>query len=225
MYEISYGRTRLPVTHDDYSVDWETLKQVVVDRVYACGLQDAVVLDIGSHKGYFGPFAFEHGARTVISLEPEPVNFAFLQKCAAPYVDRGADWRLRQVAVAAEAGEADLHLMDASWGHTLDPPVEWTQYEVGTERVTVVAMADLLTEAADIGGGTSPVVVKINAEGAECAMVLGTPPVAFDSVTHALIATHPWAACDADGLAAHLASAGLERQPRADPSHLLRMAR
>jgi hypothetical protein len=115
--------------------------------------------------------------------------------------------------------------MDASWGHTLSPPPEWAEYEIGTERVHVMAMADLLAEAADLGGGVSPVVVKVNAEGAECSMVLETPPDAWRAVTHALIATHPWASCRAEDLAAHLAAAGLERRPRDDPSNLLWMAR
>jgi hypothetical protein len=85
-------------------------------------------------------------------------------------------------------------------------------------------MADLLAEASDLGGG-APVVVKINAEGAECDMVLETPPAAWTSVSNVLVATHPWARCDAEDLAAHLAAAGLERRPRDDPSHLLWMAR
>lgn len=225
IYSVRFGEGNLPIAHDDYAVDWETLKSIVVDRIYASDYADAVVLDIGSHKGYFGAFALEHGARTVISLEPEASNFDFLRRCASPYHGRGADWRPRHAAVAAEAGEAELHVMDASWGHTLSPPSSWAEYEVGTERVQVVAMADLLAEATELSSGNSPLIVKINAEGAECPMVLGTPAAAWQAVTQALVATHPWAACSADDLAAHLAPAGLHRRRHDEASQILRMAR
>jgi FkbM family methyltransferase len=224
VYGVRYGRGKLPVTHDDYPVDWETLKAVVVDRIYASDYAGAVVVDIGSHKGYFGAYAIEGGARAVVSLEPEAANFDLLTACERSYRRPGVEWQLRQAAVAAEAGEADLHVMDASWGHALQPPREWEEFEVGTERVRLVAMADLLAEAAALAGPDAALLVKINAEGSECPMVLGTPPEAWRRVTQALVATHPWAACDADGLAAHLELAGLVRR-RVDASQILWMAR
>ncbi len=224
VYGVRYGRGKLPVTHDDYPVDWETMKSVVVDRIYASEYAGAVVLDIGSHKGYFGAFAVEGGARAVISFEPETANFELLSRCRASYDRPGVDWQLRQSAVAAEEGEADLHVMDASWGHALQPPGEWAEYEVGVERVPIVAMADLLTEATTLAGTASPLIVKINAEGAECPMVLGTPAESWRPVAQALVATHPWAPCDADDLAAHLERAGLTRR-RVDASQILWMAR
>jgi hypothetical protein len=69
-----------------------------------------------------------------------------------------------------------------------------------------------------------PLIVKINAEGAECAMVLGTPAPAWRAVTEVLVSTHGWAGCTVDELAAHLASAELVRRPR-DDDRILRMAR
>ena len=214
-YGIHFGRGALPVTHADYPVDWETMKSIVVDRVYETDYTDAVVLDIGSHKGYFGAFAVERGARAVISLEPETSNFELLERCAASYRRTGVDWQLRQVAVGAGTGEAELHVMNASWGHTLEPPAEWAEYEVGTERVRMLAMAELLSEASELAGDASPLVVKINAEGGECQMLLGTPPDSWRRVTQAFVATHPWAGCAADDLAGHLAGAGLTRGPSA----------
>lgn len=224
VYEVRLGRARLPVTHDDYPVDWETLKTIVVDGHYELDYSGAVVLDIGSHKGYFGAYALERGAKAVLSFEPEAGNFRFLERCAAPYLARGVDWRLRSAAVGASAGEAELHVMGASWGHSLGPPEEWAEYEVGLERVQVVAMTDVLAEATGLAGPGSSLVVKINAEGAECAMVLGTPPAAWETVSAMFVATHSWAGCDADELAAHLATAGLARGPsRVD--HVLSLLR
>ncbi len=224
MYDIRLGRARLPVTHDDYAVDWETLKTIVVDGHYALDYSGAVVLDIGSHKGYFGAYALERGARVVISFEPESSNFRYLERLAAPYVARGVDWRLRSEAVGASAGEAALHVMAASWGHSLGPPETWAEYEVGIERVPVVAMTDVLAEATALAGSASPLVVKINAEGGECAMVLGTSPDSWEKVSAAFVATHPWAGCGADELAAHLAGAGLTREP-SEADHVLRLGR
>jgi len=83
----------LPVSHGDYPIDWETLKWVLVDEAYPTDYAGAVVLDIGAHKGYFGAFALERGARTVISFEPESRNFELLERCAASYREQGADRR------------------------------------------------------------------------------------------------------------------------------------
>jgi FkbM family methyltransferase len=225
VYDIRFGRGSLPVTHEDYPVDWETVKSIVVDRIYELDYTDAVVLDIGSHKGYFGAFALERGARTVISLEPESANFRLLQRCAESYRGPRSDWRLRQVGVGALPGEAELHVMDASWGHTLEPPEEWAKYEVGIERVRIVPMTELLAEAEELAGETSPLVVKINAEGGECPMILGTTPESWARVSHVFVATHPWAACDERDLAAHLSRAGLDRRPNRGAGQILMMGR
>lgn len=224
-YAVRYGRGALPIAHDDYAVDWETLKAIVVDRIYELDYTDSVVLDIGSHKGYFGAFALERGARAVISFEPESTNFAFLERCAASYRRHGADWQLRQTAVGASAGDAELHVMDASWGHSLAPPAEWQEYEVGVEQVRILAMSEILAEAGDLAGRDSPLVVKVNAEGAECPMILGTAPASWRRVTHAFVATHPWAGCDAGDLARHLAQAGLEGRPGGEAEQVLVMGR
>jgi FkbM family methyltransferase len=223
-YSISYGRGRLPITHDDYAVDWETLKTIVVDGIYETEYDGAVVLDIGAHKGYLGAYALAHGARTVISFEPETRNYAYLERCARGYRERRADWQLRQAAVGEAAGEAELHVMRASWGHALSPPSEWAEYAVGSERVQVVAMADLLAEAAAQAEGGS-LIVKINAEGAECAMILGTPAAAWRAVTRVLVATHEWAGCTVEQLAEHLSAAGLVRRAHDDGERMLSMAR
>ena len=43
--------------------------------------------------------------------------------------------------------------MGASWGHSLHPPDECAQHEVGVERVPVEAMAEVLAEAAALADG------------------------------------------------------------------------
>ena len=59
-------------------------------------------------------------------------------------------------------------------------------------------------------------IVKVNIEGEECPTVLGTAASAWAGVDELYVETHPWAACGADELAAHLEADGLHpRRERA----------
>ena len=214
VYEVRYGRASVLLSHDDYVTDRKSLELVVSDNSYATDYSDAVVLDIGAHKGYFGAYALAHGARTVISFEPETANIDLLERSAALFRAVGADWQVRPTAVGAASGEAQLHVMAGSWGHAFHPPDSFAQYEVGIQRVSVEAMAKVLADAS-ARAGNSPVIVKINIEGEECETVLGTPADAWECVSELLVETHPWATCDADRLAEHLVPSGLIRTPSA----------
>ena len=100
--------------------------------------------------------------------------------------------------------------MSASWGHALHPPDAFSEYEVGTQRVRVLALADVLERAHALAAGAG-VVVKVNIEGEECPVILETPSSAWEVVDETHIETHPWAACGAGEIADHLAPAGLSR--------------
>lgn len=224
-YALRYGSGNVLLSHDDYAIDRKTLEFVVTDRSYATDYADAFVLDIGAHKGYFGAYALAHGARTVMSFEPETANIELLERSAASFRDEGADWQVRPTAVGAESGEAELHVMAGSWGHALHPPDTFAEYEVGVQRVPVAALSDILAESGTPAGERSPhLIVKLNIEGEECETVLGTPPAAWAGVSELLVETHPWATCDAEDLAAHLAPAGLTRAESAHP-RVLRLHR
>jgi FkbM family methyltransferase len=212
-YAVRYGPGRVLLSHEDYAIDWESLKFVVADRAYPADHAGAVVLDLGAHKGYYGAYALAGGARTVISFEPERANVEYLERTAADFRARGADWRVRHAAVGAAQGEAELHVMGASWGHALQPPEEWAQYEVGIERVAVEAMADVLAEAASLTADGARLVAKLNVEGAECEIVLETPAEAWEPVSELFVEVHQWASCGAPELAEHLAPVGLSRIP------------
>jgi FkbM family methyltransferase len=204
-YRLPYAGGSLFLSHDDYEIDWETLKNALVDEPYLTDYRGALVLDIGAHKGYFGAYALARGAQAVVSYEPEDANAALLERSAATFDGR---WDVVRAAVSAQAGEAELHVMRASWGHALHPPDAWAEYETGLERVPVLAMGDLLREAAP---REERLVVKINTEGEECLTVLGTPADVWEAVDELLVETHPWAVCRADQLAAHLEPSGLTR--------------
>jgi FkbM family methyltransferase len=146
----------------------------------------------------------------VVSYEPEAANVALLARSAAAFSRSGRSWQVVKAAVSGEAGEAELHVMRSSWGHTLHPPESWAAHETGIERVPVLAMADVL-DAAATEARQARIVVKINTEGEECATVLGTPASAWEVVDELLVETHPWASCTADELAGYLAPTGLTR--------------
>jgi len=213
-YAVGYGPGTVFLSHEDYAVDWESLKFVIADEAYPGNHAGAVVLDLGAHKGYYGAYAIAKGARVVVSFEPESANVELLERAAATYRREGVDWEIRSSAVGAESGEAELHVMSGSWGHTLHPPAAWAEYEVGVERVPVEAMASVLDDVRALAAG-APLVVKINIEGGECGVVLGTPAASWEGVVEVFVETHSWATCTAAELAGHLARAGLSEVPSA----------
>jgi FkbM family methyltransferase len=220
-YALRYGPGEIFLSHDDYAIDLESLKFVAAGE-YGADYTAAVVIDLGAHKGYYGAFALAHGARSVVSFEPENANFELLERSAATFRERGADWVVRHSAVGAEQGEATLHVMNASWGHTLHPPGSRTEYEVGLQPVLVEAMTDILAEAKSLTVGCTRLVVKVNTEGAECEIVLGTPAEAWIGVSELFVEVHPWAKCTAAELAEHLAPVGF-RDLSSEMSPVLRL--
>jgi FkbM family methyltransferase len=211
------------LSRDDYEIDWASFAFVAVDDAYAGDYDGAVVVDVGAHKGYYGAYALAHGARAVVSYEPEAANFALLEQAAAGARARGGDWETLRCAVGAAAGEAELHIMGASWGHALHPPEEFAVHEVGLERVRVEALGDVLATARAVADGAR-VIVKMNIEGEECPTILGTAASGWARIDEVYVETHPWATCGADALAQHLAVAGLIRGASAHPA-VLRLRR
>jgi FkbM family methyltransferase len=225
LYSVRYGPASVYLSAADFGVDRASFDFALVEATYATDYRDAVVVDIGSHKGYYAAYAVHHGARAVIAYEPEGTNRAVLERTAAGYRKRtGALWEIRQAAVDARAGRADLHLMSGSWAHALQPPPAFAQYEVGTESVHVVALGDVLDDGSALKGRGARLIVKINIEGAECTAIPGTPPGAWNEVDEVFVETHPWAECDAAALAQHLEPSGLRRAESAHPV-VLRMRR
>ena len=214
-YALRYGPGFVYLSHSDYAIDWESFKWVAADDAYPTDYNGVVVLDLGAHKGYYGAHALAHGARLVISFEPETANLELLERAAAAYRKLGADWRIRPSAVGAERGEAMLRVMEGSWAHSLHPPDSWARYEVGTQPVPVEAMVEILDETPSLLDEQSRLVVKVNTEGEECGIVLGTPPEAWSRVYELFVEMHEWAPCTAAELAAHLEPVGFREIPTA----------
>lgn len=223
LYRVRYGHGAVSLSHADYAVDRASFDFAILESTYATDYAGAVVLDIGAHKGYYAAYAVTHGARAVVTYEPESTNLAVLERTAASYRARDVAWTIRRAAVDAESGRADLHIMRASWGHALGPPASFAEHEVGVESVPVVALADALAEALPTQEATR-LIVKVNIEGAECTAILKSPPGVWRNASEVFVETHPWGVCDASQLAAHLELAGLTRLEGAHPA-VLRMRR
>ena len=193
LYGVRYGRGTVYLSDADYAVDRASFTFAVTEANYATDYDGAVVLDVGGHKGYYAAYAAAHGAKAVVSYEPETANVAILERAASGYRN---PWEVRHAAVDARAGRADLHVMRGSWGHALEPPPAFAEHEVGVEDVEVVALADALRHAASHLDTCGRLVVKMNIEGAECSAILGTPPDAWTDVDEVFVETHPWADCD-----------------------------
>lgn len=189
---------------ESFSVDRIAYFGVFLEGWYRSDYRGAVVVDIGGHKGYFGAYALLEGASEVRSYEPESRNFAALERTAARF--RRA-WVVHRAAVGATSGSAELHVSAESAGHS----VVYEEHEggrraVGSECVAVVAMQDVLEGAAE---RRARVIVKIDAEGSECEIVLGTPVEAWRTVDQVFLEVHDFARCTSEDIVEHLSDAGL----------------
>jgi FkbM family methyltransferase len=188
---------------DSFAVDRIAYFGIFLQGWYGADYRGAIVIDVGAHKGYYGAFALLEGAKEVRSYEPEATNFAALQRAAASF---GDGWIVNNRAVAAEAGEVVLHVNVESAGHSIVQEDSEKRPTVGSQTVTVVPMAEVLEDAARDG---HRLIVKVDAEGAECDIVLGTPVELWERVDEVFLEVHDFAPCTTDEIVDHLTQAGL----------------
>jgi FkbM family methyltransferase len=194
---LYFGRESFPVDRVAYF-------GIFLEGWYGGDYDGAVVVDIGGHKGYYGAFALHAGASEVHSYEPESRNFAALERAAASFDGR---WTAHRAAVGAEPGVVTLHVNAESAGHSIVfEQTEGRRPTLGSEQVLQVAMEDVLGDAS---GSGAPVIVKIDAEGAECHIVLGTDVAAWRGVEAVFLEIHDFAACSSADIIGHLEEAGL----------------
>jgi FkbM family methyltransferase len=188
---------------DSFAVDRVAYFGIFLEGWYRADFHGATVIDIGAHKGYFGAFALHEGAAEVRSYEPEKTNFAALSRAAASFDKR---WLVNNEAVSKEPGEVMLHVNVESAGHSIVQAsgAGDKRPTVRSEAVPVVAMRDVLADAGD-----GRLIVKIDAEGAECDIVLGTPVEHWQHVDHVFLEIHDFAPCSSADIIGHLQQAGL----------------
>jgi FkbM family methyltransferase len=188
---------------DSFPVDRVAYFGIFLQGWYSADYSGAIVIDVGAHKGYYGAFALLEGAEEVRSYEPEANNFALLERAASSF---GNGWAVHNRAVSAEAGEVVLHVNVESAGHSIVQEDSDKRPTVGSQTVTVVPMAEVIDDAAD---DDRRLIVKIDAEGAECDIVLGTPIELWERVDEVFLEIHDFAPCTTDAIVGHLEQAGL----------------
>jgi FkbM family methyltransferase len=201
-------------SRDTINSDRGTYGEIFVGEEYRADYSGTQVIDIGAHKGYFAAYALLHGATSVTSYEPERRNFAALERAAESFREHGCDWRTINAAVGSRDGEVDLYVSRESWSHSIVAlPAEERGHEVTRQRVQLVSMQSILHR---IGEVSHRVIVKIDAEGAECDIVLETPSRYWSEVNYVFLEFHSTAPCAPRDLTVHLEGAGFGALPSLD---------
>ncbi|MEO6604717.1 MAG: FkbM family methyltransferase [Aeromicrobium sp.] len=187
---------RVPVyeifVEDEYRLDW-----------FTSDLGDApVALDIGAHVGCFSvAFARKHPNARVDSYEASPSTAVYLTRNIA---DNILESRVHgnNLAVQGTAGLLELADNGAASGH--NGVLHLTE---SAQKVSVrsVSMAEALT----ISGGTADL-VKIDTEGGEYDMVLGSDPSDWAGVRRVVLEYHDLPGHSWEELELFFASAGLK---------------
>jgi FkbM family methyltransferase len=189
---------------ESFAVDRIAYFGVFLEGWYEADFRGALVVDVGGHKGYFGAYALLEGAAEARSYEPESRNFAALELSAATF---GPRWIAHRAAVGSTSGAVELHVSAESAGHSVvHEEHEGERRVLGSESVEMVAMRDVLEAAAPHRGR---LIVKVDAEGSECDIVLGTPVDMWRKVDHVFLEVHEFATCTSRDLVDHLGAAGL----------------
>jgi FkbM family methyltransferase len=194
----TFHSIRLPVGEifvdgENAAIDFQVLGQVLLDQVYSeVHLRDKVVVDLGAHKGYFAAYALMAGAKAVFSYEPQPTNFACLSRFAETARLQGKIIEVIQAAAGAVDGELTLYTSHESWRHTTIAG----QIEVSGGKLQVPCNS-LKTILANVRKRfpEENLILKIDAEGAECPILLQTPKECFATIREVVFEYHSFADC------------------------------
>lgn len=205
---LRHGALRLDAAHGP---DWRVFDEVFVWREYDVDLRGAAVVDVGAHRGLFAAYALLHGARHVVAYEPAAGNLPYLEATLSSFGPGRTTVHAR--AVGAEGGVERLFTYDESWSHSVvHRPDRALVAEVEVDRA---ALADALREAAE---QADRVVVKVDAEGAEYGLLLGTEPATLAPVDVLVAEVHGYADGRPESLVEHLEAAGLAVRLHRDPA-------
>jgi FkbM family methyltransferase len=205
-FHADLGDGKIYFSGTTVNADRGTFAEIFVARDYDSNYTDSIVVDVGAHKGYFGAYALLHGAKAVLSYEPEEMNFGFLERAADSFRAKAHEWRTVRAAVGSHAREAELTVMRDSWSHSLCHTGRRDETR-GVQKVDVISIRDILEEAQALDGR---ILVKIDVEGSECEIVLGTPKESFAAVDELFIEVHAFASCTSRELMAHLEMRAIE---------------
>ena len=190
------------------AIDFQVLGQVLLDEVYSeVHLRDKVVVDLGAHKGYFAAYALMEGAKAVFSYEPEPTNFECLCRFAATTRSHGKIIEVIQAAAGATEGELTLYTSSESWRHSTI--AGGREVSAGKLQVACNSLSTILANVRK-RFPEEPIVLKVDAEGAECAILLCAPDECFTAICEVVFEYHSFAGCSLESILARIEVLGFE---------------
>ncbi len=204
---------RLPVGEifmdgQNVAIDFQVLGQVLLDEVYSeVNLRDKIVVDLGAHKGYFAAYALMAGAKAVFSYEPEPTNFACLSRFADTARLRGKIIEVVQAAAGAADEELTLYTSFESWRHTTI--AGQSEHSGGKLRVPCNSLSSILAIVRK-RFPEEALILKVDTEGAECAILLQAPEECFRSIHAVVFEYHSFAKCGLESILARIGVLGFE---------------
>src|SRR3990167_7124298 len=80
IFQVPGHKAKVILSGRDFMYDKNPFHEIFYEGIYRTNYSDAVVLDVGAHKGYFTVNALLNGALRVYAYEPEEFNFKFLIK-------------------------------------------------------------------------------------------------------------------------------------------------
>jgi len=136
-------------------------------------------VDIGSNVGIAAAFFLSrHPGNRAICYEPDEANLAFLRQTLAQFGDRVS---LVEKAVGPQAGVGQLHRSeDGKYSSLLDAGLT-----VATQNVEIIAFRDILDRA--VASGAADIVVKIDIEGLEPALVESVDFRGFPAISRVIV--------------------------------------
>lgn len=168
---------------------------------------DAVALDVGGHIGCFAlAFAWAHPGGLVHAYEASPTTAAYLTR---NIVDNGLTDRVTAHAVALSDEPGMLEFSDHSAGSALNGLT--APSDENLVRIPAITFAEAVAAV-----GRPVDVVKIDTEGAEYAIVLGSAPEDWAGISRVVLEYHDVPGHDRAELEEFLARAGL-RVKRHEP--------
>ena len=195
-YPVRYGPGTVFLSNDDYAIDWESLKFVVADHAYPTPVRRRGRARPRRAQGLLRRVRAPRRARARSSPSSRrPRTSPSSSARRRPTGSDGADWHVRRPPSAPSAGEAELHVMGASWSHALHPPDDVgavrgrRRSASGSTRWRTSSAKRAALDRVTADASSS----KLNVEGEECGIVLGTAAEAWSAVNELFVEYHPWA--------------------------------
>lgn len=193
------------LARNDLACDRNAFREIFVEEVYHTNYRNAFVIDIGAYKGYSAVYALKKGASKVYCYEPEIHNFIYLRETTELFKEVKERTELHRCAIGARNSEADLYVTDTPWSHSLLKRTD--KLITKQDKVKVLSINEVLDRAIRQSKGRR-LIIKIDAEGAECDIVLSMEPELLRWVDELFVEYHSFSPCKQQEITSYLYDAG-----------------